>query len=85
MPALVEAGAADLTGLSRDNGGVFPMADVIAVVAEGRGDHAGVLAMPDFENVLGGRPVSYTAPDGAVIETTDTILVLAEYLASVQE
>jgi len=85
MPELVEAGVADLTGLSAANGGVFPMARVLNVLGKGTDPHDGVLAMPDFGAVLGGRAVTWEGPGGTRLETTDTILMLAEYLQSVQQ
>jgi len=84
MAQLVEAGVADLTGMSAANGGVFPMARVLNVMRQGTNPQDNTLAMPDFANVLGGRAAIWTSAQGEEIATTDTMLVLAEYLASVQ-
>lgn len=84
MSELAEVGVPDLTRLAAKNGGVFPMAGVLKVMGAGSDPHKGAVAMPDFGNVLGGRPAVWESPEGDVVDTSDTMLMLAEYLASLQ-
>lgn len=75
---------ADLTGLSRGNGGTFPTTRVMAQIwgyagAKGRG------VMPDFGPMLAGETVPYDGGDGIETPTPVRLVALAEYLKRLQK
>lgn len=75
---------ADLTGLSRANGGAFPTTKVMAQIwgyagAKGRG------VMPDFGPMLAGETVLYDGGDGIGTPTPVRLVELAEYLKRLQK
>ncbi len=74
---------ADLTKLSRRNNGVFPTTRVMAQIwgyagAKGRG------VMPDFGPLLQGNLVPFDGGDGIETPTPIRLVLLAEYLKSLQ-
>ncbi|SIO31253.1 Cytochrome c [Rhodovulum sp. ES.010] len=74
----------DLTLIAAQNGGPFPLAEVIAVI-DGRTElaaHGG--PMPIYGFSLRGAAVVLTAPDSAEIRTSAEIAAIAAWLASVQ-
>jgi len=85
MAVLVGTGVPDLRQLSWQNGGDFPRAHVVRVVTRISDQHADVVAMPDFGDLIDGSATTYTAPDGEKIKTDATILAIADYLESVQD
>lgn len=85
LAGLFAAGVPDLTALAAANGGTFPEAHVIRAIGTPSEVHGGITAMPDFARLLSGTPARYTAPDGSVMDTTDTVLALAAYLRSLQD
>jgi mono/diheme cytochrome c family protein len=75
---------ADLTGLAAANGGVFPQVHVMSKVyghAEG-GAAAG--PMPEFGPLLEGRTVLVETAPGVMTPTPEKLVLLAEYVASLQ-
>ncbi len=75
---------ADLTALSRTNGGKFPTTKVMAQIwgyagAKGRG------VMPDFAPMLEGDLVLYDGGDGIDTPTPQRLVALAEYLKRLQK
>lgn len=74
----------DLTLLSRDNDGVFPMADVIAQIHGYPGRyHQGL--MPEFAPELPRARSVVTTPDGRDIAVPTAILKIARYLETRQQ
>lgn len=74
----------DLTRLAADNGGVFPTARVVRRV-DGREEvmaHGG--PMPLFGEILGGASGVIDAPDGSPVFTTEEIVDITAWLATVQ-
>lgn len=74
---------ADLTTLSARNGGDFPTTRVMAQIwgyagAKGRG------VMPDFGPLLQGELVPYDGGDGIETPTPIRLVLLAEYLKTLQ-
>lgn len=75
--------APDLTWLARDNGGVFPMLDVIAQIHGYPGRyHRGL--MPEFAPELSAQTTFWTAPDGGEHVVPTAILRIARYVESKQ-
>ncbi len=77
---------ADLTGISRRNGGTFPMARVMSVIdGYSRAQH-GAQVMPEFGEVLdGGQTVLADTGDGIMTPAPADLVAIAEYLRSIQE
>ncbi len=75
---------ADLTGLSRRNGGVFPTTRVMAQIW-GYAGQKGAGVMPDFAALLEGEMVLYDGGDGIDSPTPIRLVDLAEYLKTLQE
>lgn len=77
---------ADLTGISRRNGGTFPLAQVMSQI-DGytrRNDHGS--AMPEMGQVFQDGPlVMVDTGDGIETPVPVPLLELAEYLRSIQE
>ncbi len=76
---------ADLTQISRRNGGVFPRTAIMAKIdgyAKGE-PHYG--AMPAFWPLLEGRTVLVETGDGILTPTPEPLVALAAYLESIQE
>jgi len=74
---------ADLTLLSRSNGGSFPTTRVMAQIwgyagAKGQG------VMPDFAPLMEGEMVPYDGGDGIMTPTPVRLVALAEYLKTLQ-
>ncbi|WP_238364293.1 c-type cytochrome [Mesobacterium pallidum] len=74
----------DLTQLSAENGGVFPMARVVARIDGGDPLVSHGSAMPVYGDFFAGRGRTLTAPDGTEIETSGPIADLVAYLEHVQ-
>jgi mono/diheme cytochrome c family protein len=85
LAGLFASGVPDLTSLAAANGGSFPEAYVIRAIGTPSGVHGGITAMPDYVRLLSGAPATFTAPDGSVIDTTDTVLALTAYLRTLQD
>jgi mono/diheme cytochrome c family protein len=75
---------ADLTGLSRRNGGVFPTTRVMAQIW-GYAGQKGAGVMPNFAAMLDGEMVLYDGGDGIDSPTPIRLVELAEYLKTLQE
>lgn len=73
---------ADLTALSRDNGGVFPYSRVMAQVY---GYPGRFHVMPEFGTLLQGRSVVWADETGQQVKTPEPLLQLTEYLVSIQQ
>ena len=83
-PALMFA-PSDLTRLSARNDGVFPAARVVRRI-DGREEvmaHGG--PMPLFGEILGGASGVIDAPDGSPIFTSEEIVDIVAWIATVQE
>mmetsp|Transcript_18106 Transcript_18106/g.28043 ORF Transcript_18106/g.28043 Transcript_18106/m.28043 type:complete len:133 (+) Transcript_18106:220-618(+) len=74
---------ADLTVLARDNGGVYPIDDVMAQVYGYPGRYQ-IGGMPEFGPVLDGPVEDWTTQSGEVIETPRALIDLAVYLEGLQ-
>jgi mono/diheme cytochrome c family protein len=74
--------AADLTGLSRANGGVFPLVAVMSRIDGYAQDGSG--AMPVFGLILQGNEVLLETAPGEAVPTPERLVRLAEHLASLQ-
>ena len=75
---------ADLTGLSKRNGGEFPTTRVMAQIwgyagGKGRG------IMPDFAPLMEGDLVPYDGGDGIETPTPVRLVAIAEYLKGLQK
>lgn len=76
---------ADLTVLSKNNGGSFPRDYVISTMdGYARGDHFSG-AMPEFGVKLAGENVLLESSPGVVTPTPKPLLALADYLESLQD
>ena len=76
---------ADLTQISKRNGGAFPRTAIMAKIdgyAKGE-PHYG--AMPAFWPLLEGRTVLVETGDGILTPTPEPLVALAAYLESIQE
>jgi len=84
LAALISIKMPDLTGLSRQYGGVFPLVDVVQqidgrVVMRGHGD-----PMPVFGALLSGPSAVIDTAAGDPIVTKAAVLALADYLERLQ-
>lgn len=75
--------AVDLTVLSSQNGGVFPIDTVITQIHGYPGRYL-TGAMPEYHRVLDSPMVEWTTQDGTVIPTPKKVLAIAQYLETVQ-
>lgn len=75
---------ADLTGLSRRNGGEFPKLRVMAKIWGYTGGRDGEAVMPNFGPLLDSPLVPYDAGDGIESPTPLRLVQLAEYVQRVQ-
>ena len=75
---------ADLTGLSKRNGGTFPMTRVMGKIWGYTGGRNGETPMPQFGALLGGDLVLYDSGDGIQTPTPVRLVQLAEYLRGLQ-
>ncbi|QGX97813.1 c-type cytochrome [Roseovarius faecimaris] len=75
---------ADLTMLSKRNGGVFPTSDVMAKIYGYPGRYQAEV-MPEFGPVLEGPSVRWTDEAGLQVDTPQALLDLATYLQSLQD
>ena len=85
MAAMLTKKPANLTRLSQDNNGAFPMARVVRRI-DGTTDvqaHGG--AMPLFGLLLQGPSEAILAPDGSEIMAPEAIAQIATWLETVQE
>ena len=77
--------APSLTGLSKANGGVFPMAKIVKII-DGRQDvRAHGSSMPVWGSVFREPLQGEIRPDVAELVTKGRILALAEYIESLQK
>lgn len=74
---------ADLTVLSRNNDGVYPIDDVMAQVYGYPGRYQ-IGGMPEFGPLLDGPLEDWTTRDGTVIPTPRALIDLAVYLEGLQ-
>ena len=75
---------ADLTGLSRRNGGEFPKLRVMAKIWGYTGGKDGEAVMPNFGPLLDSPLVPYDAGDGIESPTPLRLVQLAEYVQGLQ-
>ncbi|MGC9420832.1 MAG: c-type cytochrome, partial [Rhodovulum sp.] len=84
MASVLTLAMPDLTLMSAQNGGVFPLARVVAVI-DGRTELAGHGGpMPVYGFSLRGEGVALSGPDGVEIRTSAEIAAIAQWLESVQ-
>lgn len=85
MASVMTIPAPNLTLLSTNNDGVFPMLTVIHVIDGRTGvrSHGGV--MPIFGRVFSGHTAPTADPYGSALETRGRVLSLALYLESIQQ
>jgi hypothetical protein len=84
--ARVRAPVADLTTLAARNGGEFPLARVMSKVdgyARGTQPYSG--AMPELGHLLDGPLVRVDTGDGYLTPTPAKLLMIAEYLETLQQ
>lgn len=76
----------DLTMISKRNGGVFPMAEVLSTIdGYTRRVRDGDLVMPEFGIELQAGPlVNYDSGDSIATPTPSRLIAIAEYLRSIQ-
>ncbi len=84
MAAELAKAPADLTGLSKRNGGVFPTTRVMAQIwgyagGKGRG------IMPDFAPMMEGEMMPFDGGDGIATPTPVRLVAIAEYLKGLQK
>lgn len=85
MAPILMFAPADLTRLAARNDGVFPTARVVRRI-DGREEvmaHGG--PMPLFGEILGGASGVIDAPDGSPVFTTEEIVDITAWLATIQE
>jgi mono/diheme cytochrome c family protein len=75
---------ADLTLLARNNGGVYPIDDVMAQVYGYPGRYQ-IGGMPEFGPVLDGPVEDWVTQSGEVIATPRALIDLAVYLEGLQQ
>jgi hypothetical protein len=76
---------ADLTGLARRNGGVFPTAEVMSAI-DGYTRHGSRSKMPEFGAYLKeSETVLVDVGDGAKTPTPEPLYAVTLYLESIQE
>ncbi|MDG1066887.1 MAG: cytochrome c [Sulfitobacter sp.] len=75
---------ANLTLLSKRNGGTFPIEEVMAQIHGYSGRHQ-FGAMPEFGQDLAGPMVDWVAKSGEVIPTPKGLIDLAAYLEGIQK
>ena len=85
VAASLGARPADLTGLSRRNGGTFPSTAVMAQIWGYTGGKDGERVMPEFASLLDGQFVPYDGGDGIMTPTPIRLVQLAEYLKTLQK
>lgn len=79
----LETAPADVTLVSRRNGGVFPKAQVMGHIAGytmGRSDSP----MPQFSELLDGPQVMFDDGSGQLVPTSARLVALADYVQSIQ-
>ena len=76
---------ADLTRLSRRNGGTFPSTAVMAQIWGYTGGKDGERVMPEFASLLDGQLVPFDGGDGIMTPTPIRLVQLAEYLRALQK
>lgn len=76
---------ADLTLLSRGNGGTFPTTPVMAKIWGYSGLREGGFVMPNFGPLLDGELVPYDGGDGILTPTPIRLVQIAEHLRTIQE
>jgi mono/diheme cytochrome c family protein len=77
----LSASPADLTRLAAQNGGEFPMLDVMARI-DGYSRAPG--AMPEFGALFGDELVPFETAPGVFTPTPPRLIALADYVASLQ-
>ncbi|AWD23087.1 c-type cytochrome [Fuscovulum blasticum] len=85
MAADLEHKPADLTGLSRRNGGTFPKLRVMAKIWGYTGGKNGAAIMPNFGPLLDSPLVPYDSGDGIQSPTPERLVQLAEYVETLQK
>lgn len=85
LAALLTVPVPDITTLAAENDGEFPMLDVIHVIDGRSGLRGHESAMPVFGNLYTMRQRLESEDFDAVIETRGRVLVIAEYLQSIQK
>ncbi|MGY6410056.1 MAG: c-type cytochrome [Alkalilacustris sp.] len=73
----------DLTLLSRNNGGVFPLVAVMSYIDGYTRDERSA-GMPAFGALLEGRTLMIETGDGILTPTPEPLVALAEYLRTLQ-
>lgn len=76
---------ADLTTLTRDNGGTFPVSAVLSKVDGYASDSAAQAAMPAFGEMLEGDTVPIETGDGVLTPTPRKLAALLAYLETLQK
>lgn len=75
---------ADLTGLSRRNGGVLPGTRVMAKIWGYTGGRQGTAVMPNFGPLLESDLMPYDGGDGIKTPTPARLVQIAEHLKGIQ-
>jgi mono/diheme cytochrome c family protein len=75
---------ADLTGLPRRSGGVFPTTRVMAKIWSYTGARQGTALMPNFGPLLDSALVPYDGGDGIQTPTPARLVQIADYLKQIQ-
>lgn len=84
MAATLGKRPADLTSLSRRNGGTFPTTRVMAKIWGYTGGKGGGTVMPNFGPLLDSDMVPYDGGDGIMSPTPLRLVQIAEHLQSLQ-
>lgn len=83
--ATLAAKPANLTTLSKRNGGDFPSTAVMAQIWGYTGGKDGERVMPEFAALLDGEMVPYDGGDGIMTPTPIRLVQLAEHLRTLQQ
>ena len=75
---------ADLTGLRAANGGRFPRDRVMGWI-HGYPDRYSARVMPEFGPLLDGPTVLVTTEDGTQVPTAQALVMIVDYLETLQE
>ena len=85
MADVVNVPSPNLTLLAKNNGGLFPMLDVLHAIDGRSGTRAHGGAMPLWGRVFSDEIGDADGPYGSVLEVRGRVLSLAKYLESIQQ
>ncbi|WP_299351355.1 cytochrome c [uncultured Shimia sp.] len=85
LAATMNPAPADLSTLSADNGGAFPVSAVLSKIDGYASDETAQAAMPTFGDLLSGDTVPVETDDGVLTPTPRQLAALLSYLETLQQ